>query len=119
MIDRSQLQERVDRGVAWLNRNKPHWLSLIDFDKLNIDSDEDCILGQVVGGYCRACYHYTELAYTEDRVELGFTACDCNYSCRELEECWIDTIRALQESHKVTIASEPAPAPADVMAIAK
>lgn len=45
------ITERVAAGAAWLDENKPGWVERISLDKLDIESDCGCALGQVYGGY--------------------------------------------------------------------
>jgi hypothetical protein len=44
------IDERIDRGVAYLDQHKPDWLDTIRLDFLELDSECNCVLGQVVGG---------------------------------------------------------------------
>lgn len=41
------VQERVARGAAWLDEQKPGWEDLIDFDTLDLSSCSLCVVGQV------------------------------------------------------------------------
>jgi hypothetical protein len=41
--------ERVARGVAWLDANKPGWVHRINVDDLDLRSCRYCVLGQVYG----------------------------------------------------------------------
>lgn len=48
------IEERVAAGAAWLDTNVPGWLDLMNLDRLKLDSDCHCILGQTFGDYFRA-----------------------------------------------------------------
>lgn len=44
-----KLEERVARGVSWLDSRKPGWRDQIDTRTLNLRSCEHCVIGQVFG----------------------------------------------------------------------
>jgi hypothetical protein len=46
-------EQRVALGVIHMDENYPGWRSKIDVSRLNVASTEDCIFGQVLGGYYR------------------------------------------------------------------
>ena len=43
----------VTRGIAYLDEHLPGWQDEIDWDKLEMDECEKCILGQLFGNYER------------------------------------------------------------------
>lgn len=43
------IQEAVQRGVAWMDRNVPEWHTQIDLDTLDMSSMCHCVLGQTIG----------------------------------------------------------------------
>lgn len=43
--------EMVAKGAAVLDSAQPGWVNLVDTEELDIQSTEDCILGQVFGDY--------------------------------------------------------------------
>lgn len=75
-----ELQQRVDRGVEWLDANIPDWWKAdrpnrggpwsnggpIDLDELSMQHPCYCVLGHLLGNYYRA-----EIA-TDDAVACGF-----------------------------------------------
>lgn len=50
----STVAERVAAGAAWLDENRPRWEDYIDLERLMLDDEEDCILGQLYGGFNEA-----------------------------------------------------------------
>jgi hypothetical protein len=113
MISRAELQERVDRGVAYMNDVKPGWVEMIDLKTFNLFSSTDCVIGQVFGTYCG---HVKDRGIDfDDWVEMGFSSIEPELS----QQVWVETIRALQESHKVTLPVSSTTAPAAELALAK
>lgn len=47
----STIEQRVDNGIAILDKNVPDWLSKIDLNTLDLGGNSSCVLGQVVGGF--------------------------------------------------------------------
>ena len=45
------LKDRVYRGAALLDHELPGWWQDIDLDRLNMASDETCVLGQIFGSF--------------------------------------------------------------------
>lgn len=45
------VQERVARGVALLDKKVPGWVDRINLATLDVGLSDRCILGQVFGGY--------------------------------------------------------------------
>lgn len=43
------IAERVARGSAWLDEARPGWRDQISLDRIDLYSNERCILGQVFG----------------------------------------------------------------------
>lgn len=46
-----QLNEKVSRGVALLDKVRPHWRDDIEVNKLNLMYCSSCVLGQLYGWY--------------------------------------------------------------------
>jgi hypothetical protein len=61
------VEERVARGVEWLDANEPGWERRIKLDALILSSSCRCILGQIYGSFHR---RPDEL---EEADEFGFT----------------------------------------------
>jgi hypothetical protein len=45
------LAERVAAGASWLDQNQSGWEERIDPVRLDLSDAEDCILGQLYGGF--------------------------------------------------------------------
>ena|SRR5258708_188737 len=43
--------ERVARGAIFLDKSKPDWYKIINASKIDLNSNLDCILGQLYGDY--------------------------------------------------------------------
>jgi hypothetical protein len=89
--------ENVARGAALLDQKIPGWEHQINVASLDIGSCNDCIIGQLFGGYypdrldslfnCRVY----EDDYCKNRVEHGFTwdrYDDSNVAADQLTQCW-------------------------------
>lgn len=48
----------VARGVAVLDAVKPDWRESIDLETLSMETLDECILGQVFGGYTTGCERF-------------------------------------------------------------
>jgi hypothetical protein len=46
-----ELAERVERGAALLDERRPGWWDEVDVGRLDFDSCEECVLGQLWGSY--------------------------------------------------------------------
>jgi hypothetical protein len=65
--------ERVKTGAAWLDSFMPDWASKINLKKLNMDTWDQCILGQLFGTFWHApgvkedlgVYHYMPQKYMD------------------------------------------------------
>ena len=44
-------KEKIDAGVAWLDKRKPGWRTEIDLKTLDVSDCDYCVLGQVFGHY--------------------------------------------------------------------
>lgn len=65
------VQERVQKGVEFLNEAAPEWWKVIDLGRLNLHSPCDCVLGQLFGDFGRALGDELDLSHTQSRI-LGF-----------------------------------------------
>jgi hypothetical protein len=70
------IPERVQAGIAWLDRNKPGWREEINKYVFNIEVCTACILGQVFGNFWEVVESHTpELNLTYDEAaDLGFAS---------------------------------------------
>lgn len=87
-----EARERVERGAALLDRERPGWAQRIDCGALNIAYGCDCILGQLEGSYGAACARINGAQC--DPWGHGFAA-DLNdwmAGCATLQDAWIEAI---------------------------
>ncbi len=47
----SVLGNKVERGIEWLDEGCPNWASRIDAEILDLEDNEDCVLGQLFGTF--------------------------------------------------------------------
>lgn len=47
----AEIAERVQRGIDWLNANRPGWFHEIDLDNLQMSDCHQCVLGQLYGHF--------------------------------------------------------------------
>lgn len=95
--------ERVQAGAAYLDEHEPGWVDRIDLETLDINSQCQCILGQLHGSYRDAPpveaaadadgSHYGVLAWA---IPLGFGMNwnDCITDGRKLTAAWRELISA-------------------------
>jgi hypothetical protein len=70
------ITERAERGAALLDETLPGWWQGIDLDRLDIESECDCIAGQVGGDYLAGTEKLLGLRTWEADVAHGFGADD-------------------------------------------
>lgn len=68
----SDVTERVDRGVHALDSTVPNWRRLVDTDRLDIDSAQQCVLAQVFYSYNVGLTLMLEMDRNFDATEFGF-----------------------------------------------
>ncbi|QLQ37967.1 hypothetical protein [Micromonospora robiginosa] len=98
------LQDRVARGVVWLDANLPDWWKTdrpdrgdnggpIRVDELSMSHNCYCVLGQLLGNYYRA-----EISI-EQAVEFGFDSSVGSLArdVSEVDEAMADEFDALRE----------------------
>lgn len=66
----SRLKSRVRCGAEWLDSVSPGWWKSIDFNTLNLEMCNACVLGQVFGHYLNGSKLLPENVYP---VDYGFT----------------------------------------------
>ena len=105
------LDERIDKGVAWLNANVPDWLDRIDLDRLDLASGCRCVLGQLFAhvvdelgtedGFTAVWQSDSTLVphLTSKETEThGFDLATNDEGYMALTEAWHDRIEALRET---------------------
>lgn len=86
---RIETAARVDAGAKFLDQHHPGWDQLIDLARLNLESSDDCVLGQLYGSYGRGLDRLfpRKDGVIPERYPLGFTEPDMsNYG--ELNRAW-------------------------------
>jgi cytochrome P450 len=76
----STISERVARGVAWLDENRPAWDREIDLGRLVLSSPCRCVLGQLYGDYSDAPIDARLDGYD---VQRGFNSSGRTYGERD------------------------------------
>jgi hypothetical protein len=97
-------ETQINRGVKWLNNNKPDWLDSIETGELDLSEADHCVLGQLFDDYFKALT--LNCLNDEKAVMLGFHVGD--HSILEelgengdqlssiLTEEWLDVIEKLK-----------------------
>jgi hypothetical protein len=49
--DRELTEDRVSAGAVLLDEQRPGWYAQIDLQRLDMDSYDDCVLGQLFGSF--------------------------------------------------------------------
>lgn len=63
------IEDRVSAGIDWLNENGPAgWWDRIDFDTLNLEDGDECVLGQVFAAAAAEAGSVNGYAYVVDHV---------------------------------------------------
>lgn len=98
MIDHTS---NVARGVELLDSRFANWRKVIDLDKLDMLSLDNCVLGQLFGSYSNGVSALWFAGYHSDWAnEHGFDTC-AEYG--ELTRVWKDAVsggRAWVDGHK-------------------
>ena len=77
--------KRIARGIKWLDEVGPDdWRSLIDRERLDIQSCHDCNLGQLFGNYIEGCSEL-RISPTREAALLGFNVLHPNSSSAKRE----------------------------------
>lgn len=108
-------RERVAKGAALLDQERPGWAKAIDVGRLNIEACSRCVLGQLFGHYESGVTAIPLLGPTGGRSGRGFTLrgveasdeeADVNW--RLLQDAWIELIadRLLASPVETPIASQ-------------
>ena len=91
---RTPLRERVEAGAALLDRKRRSktWRRKIDLKQLNLESCQDCILGQLYGGYSVGLDRLERNGEWIWPDELGFDPAATDH--RPLTRAWCEYIEA-------------------------
>jgi len=110
MLTESELNERIDKGVEYLDRVRPGWADEIDLEHLHLVTGCQCVIGQLHGDYSKWCRSTDSV----DGVAHGFSFSVWEILAgladwKVLDRLWIARIRALQS--KVELPQTPAQQP--------
>lgn len=95
MLSETELRERVQRGMAFLDVDKPGWEDCIDLERLDMSNCGDCVLGQIYGYYGNglgALYTKSTAINPLPAILHAFTRDNGNTDWRDLKSIWIDEI---------------------------
>lgn len=73
-LDIWNIQGRVERGAALLDRKAPGWRDRVAPGDLDMDSCERCVVGQALGEYCVGIEILGVDAEIEKQITHGFEA---------------------------------------------
>lgn len=89
------VDDKVEKGAAWLDYNYPGWLDKVSLDRLNMGQCGNCIIGQAVS-------MYTETLFEGGHAQacaLGFD-CDSDTNYSDLEAGWNRKVTELREERE-------------------
>jgi hypothetical protein len=98
----ARADEYVAAGIAWLDQNGPaDWRSRVDLGTLDINSVDDCVLGQVFRNHdrYRNGYYYAVETFLDDQFDdditgpLGFSGVG-EIGPRHMTEAWVRALSA-------------------------
>lgn len=76
--------ERIKAGVKLLDSHQPDWRKKVDPKKLDLLHHDNCILGQVYGGFSTGA---RALGIWGRSIEFGFNS--WSFEADELERLWL------------------------------
>jgi hypothetical protein len=68
------ISDRVRRGIALLDEEKPGWPDQVDVAKLDMQNPRYCVLGQMFGRYSTGQRALPGIRYRTEAVARGFDA---------------------------------------------
>lgn len=94
-------QDEINRGVAWLNENRPGWLDMVELGELQMFSPTRCVLGQTGGYFNVATYEINPYDYgfnlSYDQVQSRGGNPD--YAWTAFQDEWYVKIEQLKANH--------------------
>lgn len=124
-----ELMPLVQKGAAWLDEQKPGWVSVIDTARLDLSNCKACALGQCFGNYYETVAHHRgtgSFGRDEDGNNAWASArgFDRPFSIvydevarhayfKTLTECWITVILARRFIAKHSVGMGVTPAAVD------
>lgn len=98
------VEERVRNGIAFLDEHDLNWRDRIRPDELDVQSADNCILGQTCGGWLKAERRFA--LSSKQLLGFGFIDIGGRQGYRVLTDAW----------RKALAPSSPAPAAAEAIA---
>lgn len=87
-----RFEQRVSRGIEYLNKTYPGWRQRIDLDTLSLIDCELCVLGQLTGYYSEAVDRMRRSVGDNNLyapAQIGFTL-QCSEIQNEADCCGVD-----------------------------
>ena len=96
------IEERVDRGVKYLDEYHAGWRDQINLEELHMEFCDDCVIGQALGDYfisskiinSRTKQYMFELGFDVDYRDVDETGKTSSQVYAELEAEWRKRIEA-------------------------
>ena len=110
-------EDQVRDGVAFLNTQVPGWRTRINLQVLDLRNNEDCILGQLFGGYEEGM-HALGLSpawasllgfFRHDNRGLGLLFAPMHEARGAENETWMERYDLLTATWKQVLAETPIP----------
>jgi hypothetical protein len=98
-----KIRERVRRGVALLNDVRPSWTKRLSVGRLELESCEVCVLGQLYGDYEHGLKHFDK-AVRRNPTAFGFTTRGGDEYWEKLNAIWREEIAAQRRARKKAAA---------------
>lgn len=97
-IDYTKIDERVLKGVRFLDSEVPDWATRINLQRFQMSHGEYCVLGQLYGGYGEGLerIHGNEYGQEDWASERGFWDANCDYN--RLQQDWVKVIAERQRT---------------------
>lgn len=94
-------QDEINRGIAWLNENRPGWLSMVELDRLDMLDDVKCVLGQTGGYWSVSTYSINpyDYGFNVSYDQLQSRGGDLDYVGSAFQNEWYARIEELKANH--------------------
>lgn len=91
MLREGMFEERVARGIRLLDQVSPGWQTGVDWDELAMEWPQDCILGQLYGGFTRGVL---KLNLWDKAFHYGFDLSQTQYSDETSSVAYFEELQA-------------------------
>ena len=108
LMQQTEIQERVAKGAAFLDKKCPDWEDRIDLNLLEISSWSWCLLGQLYGDYDTGVDRL-RIYWSSKKWNFGFTISPetkIGAEFTELTQAWKEEILARRE-RKMKVIPQP------------